>query len=285
MPARRTLLLPLLLGACSPVDALNALAPREGQTQHFGIAYAAGPRHTLDIYAPANADGPAPVVVFFYGGHWDSGDRTQYRFVGAALAAEGIVTVIPDYRVYPEVRFPAFMEDGARAIAWTRANAASFGGDRNRIALMGHSAGAQIATLLALDPRYLRAAGADPARDIAAVVGLAGPYDFLPLHDDELKVIFGPEQAWKQSQPIDFVSASAPPMLLAAGADDDVVDPGNTLRLAAALRNAGAEATDIIYPGIGHSKLIGAMARPFTFLAPVRRDVQRFVAAAPSREI
>jgi acetyl esterase/lipase len=284
MPARRTLLLPLLLGACSPVDALNALAPRAGQTQRTGIAYAAGPRHTLDIYAPVNADGTAPVVVFFYGGHWDSGDRAKYRFVGAALAAQGIVTVVPDYRVYPEVRFPAFMEDGAQAVAWTRANAASFGGDRNRIALMGHSAGAQIATLLALDPRYLRAAGADPARDIAAVVGLAGPYDFLPLHDDELKVIFGPEQAWKQSQPIDFVSASAPPMLLAAGADDDVVDPGNTLRLAAALRNAGAEATDIIYPGIGHSKLIGAMARPFTFLAPVRRDVQRFVAAAPSRE-
>jgi len=271
-------LLILSLASCSATAVLNATSPRAGVSAERNIAYAAHDRGDLDIYAPARAPEPAPVVVFFYGGGWDSGHRGMYRFVGATLAANGIVAVIPDYRVYPEVRFPVFMNDAASAVAWTRANIARFGGDPDRIFLMGHSAGAQIATLLALDGEYLRADGVDP-RDIAGVIGLAGPYDFLPLHDDTLKAVFGPEGTRWRSQPIRFVSPHAPPMFLAAGASDDTVDPGNTRRLAERLRQDGVPVEEKLYPDIGHRVLIGAFASLLTPLAPVRRDTLDFIAA------
>jgi acetyl esterase/lipase len=291
----------LLLGACSPTTVLNAIAPREGVSVTHDLAYADGPRHTLDVYTPrpptilapissptptliststpTPASTPTAVVVFFYGGNWEAGSKDMYRFVGAALASRGVMTVIPDYRLYPEVRFPAFMNDAAAAVAWTHANAARFGGDPHRLFLMGHSAGAQIATLLALDGSYLRADGLSPQSDVCGVIGLAGPYDFLPLHSATLKAIFGPEAEWPRSQPINFVSPQAPAMLLLAGRDDDIVDPGNTLRLAASLRAAGTSVEDELYRGVGHKTLIAAFSGPLTFLAPVREAALRFVAA------
>ena len=267
-----------LLSACSPAKLLNALAPRDGITLTRDIAYEAGPRHTLDVYAPKRAAEPAPVVVFFYGGNWDSGSREMYRFVGAALAARGVLAVIPEYRLYPQVHFPAFMHDAAAALAWTRAHIASFGGDARRLFLMGHSAGAQIATLLALDPTYLRSRDLSPGV-VCGVIGLAGPYDFLPLHDPELMTIFGPEAERPRSQPINYVTSRAPPMLLLAGRDDTTVDPGNTLRLAAKLAAADVDVKSKLYPGLGHAALIGAFARPLGFLAPARKDVVDFINA------
>ncbi|MGA3398331.1 MAG: alpha/beta hydrolase [Acetobacteraceae bacterium] len=267
----------LLVAACSPTAVLNALAPRNGITVTRDIPYGDGPRQTLDVYAPRPTATPAPVVVFFYGGNWDSGAKAMYRFVGAAMAARGVLTVIPDYRLYPQVRFPAFMYDAAAAVAWTRSTIAQFGGEPHRLFFMGHSAGGQIATLLALDSTYLRSVYLSPPRDVCGVIGLAGPYDFLPLHDDELKTIFGPEVERPRSQPINYVSPQAPPMLLLAGRDDDTVDPGNTLRLAARLRAAGADVRDELYFGIGHKALIAAFARPLGFLAPVREAAVRFV--------
>lgn len=269
----------LLVAACAPTTVLNALAPRNGITVTRDIPYGDGPRRTLNVYSPRPSDTPAPVVVFFYGGNWDSGSKAMYRFVGAALAARGVLVVIPDYRVYPQVRFPAFMYDAAAAIAWARANVARFGGDPHRLFFMGHSAGGQIATLLALDTGYLRSVDLSAPRDVCGVVGLAGPYDFLPLHDDELKTIFGPDAEQPRSQPINYVSAQAPPMLLLAGRNDTTVDPANTQRLAARLRAAGASVRDELYPGIGHKALIAAFARPLGFLAPAREAVLRFVAA------
>ena len=195
-----TLLIVLLLHFCSPIVALNALAPRNGIMVEKGIAYAEGQRHELDVYAPNQGGTSAPVVVFFYGGGWETGDRAMYRFLGASLAARGVVVVIPDYRLHPAVRFPAFMDDGAAAVAWAHMNAARFGGDPSRLFLMGHSAGAQIAALLALDPEYLRAAGLTPEHDVCGVIGLAGPYDFLPDASAEVKAVFGPEEAWPRSQ-------------------------------------------------------------------------------------
>lgn len=270
------LLLMLSLAACSPTSVLNALAPRNGITETHDIPYADGPRHMLDVYAPQPSDRSAPVLVFFYGGNWDSGSKAMYRFVGRAMAARGVLTVIPDYRLFPEVRFPAFIYDAAEAVAWTRANIANYGGDAHRLFFMGHSAGGQIATLLALDPTYLRSADVPP-RDVCGVIGLAGPYDFLPLHDEELKEIFRPEAALSRSQPINYVSPQAPPMLLLAGRDDTTVDPGNTMRLAAKLRAAGVSVQDDLYPGIGHKTLIAAFARPLGFLAPARHAAVRFV--------
>ncbi len=268
----------MLLTACSPTSVLNAVAPRANVTVTRDVAYADGPRHTLDVYAPRAAAAPAPVVVFFYGGGWESGSKDMYRFVGATLAARGVVTVIPDYRLYPQVRFPAFMRDAAAATAWTRSNASRFRGDPDRLFLMGHSAGGQIAALLALDGSYLGADGMSPS-EVCGVIGLAGPYDFLPLHSDTLKAIFGPEAERPRSQPINYVSPQAPPMLLLAGQDDDTVDPGNTLRLAARLRAAGRPVDDTLYPGVGHKTLIASFSGPLTFLAPARQAALRFIFA------
>jgi len=272
------LVLTLLVGGCSRTAVLNALAPSDGITVTRDVPYGEAPRQTLDVYAPKPSDQPAPVVVFFYGGNWDSGSKAMYRFVGAALAARGVMTVIPDYRLYPEVRFPAFIDDAAAAVAWTHANIAKYGGDTHRLFLMGHSAGGQIATLLALDPGYLQSQHLSP-HDVCGVIGLAGPYDFLPLHDAELETIFGPEAERWQSQPINYVTPQAPPMLLLAGHGDTIVDPGNTLRLAAKLRTAGVSVWDELYPGIGHATLIAAFARPLGFLAPARKATVQFVEA------
>jgi acetyl esterase/lipase len=277
MYARPLLLMMTLLSACSPVWVLNALAPRDGVTRAEDLTYASGPRHGIDVYAPTPMPKDAPVVVFFYGGSWEEGTRQMYRFVGATLAAHGIVAFIPDYRLYPKVRFPTFIQDGAQAVAWAREHAAAYGGDPSHLFLMGHSAGAQIATLLTLDSHWLNAVGMDPDRDITGTIGLAGPYDFLPLQTPTLKAIFGAPSEWPASQPINFVTPGAPPMFLAAGSDDKTVDPGNTTRLAARLRANHDNVEVHMYPGIGHATLMGAFAPALTLLAPVRDDVLHFI--------
>ena len=279
--SRRALLTPLAAlpgAACSPVALLNATAPSNGVLTTADLAYAPGPRHGVDVYAPVGAQ-RAPVLVFFYGGGWRSGDRAIYRFLGATLAAAGVVCMVPDYRLWPEVRSPGFVEDAAQAVAWARAQAATHGGDPAQLFLMGHSAGAQIAALLALNPAFLGAVGLDPGRDLRGMIGLAGPYDFLPLRSARLRAIFGPEASWPESQPINYASAAAPPMLLATGDADSTVLPANTEQLTARLRAAGAAVESVVYPGIGHVPIIGAFAGPLGFVAPVRQDVLRFIAA------
>ena len=278
-PHALLLLLMSFLAACSPVAVLNALAPRTTVTE--AIAFDEHSTLAADVYAPAQACAGAPVVLFFYGGGWEAGERAMYRFLGAALAAKGVVVIIPDYRLWPEARFPAFMEDAAAALRWTKAHAAEYGGDPGRLFLMGHSAGAQIATLLALDLRYQRAAGVAPGA-VSGVIGISGPYDFLPLTSPTLRAIFGPEDAWPESQPIRFVTHAAPPMMLATGTGDTTVDPANTTRMAARLREAGVPVTEHYYEGVGHSTTAGAFAGALTFLAPVRRDALDFIAAQSS---
>ena len=218
---------------------------------------------------------PFPVVVFFYGGGWESGKRKDYRFVGAELATHGVMTIVADYRLYPEVVFPKFIEDGALAVKWAQEHAAESGGNPKRLFLMGHSAGAQIAAMLALNKQYLRAAGADPHL-IAGLIGLSGPYDFLPLKKATLKKIFG-DPAPRSTQPIDFVTADAPPALLVYGSDDTTVDPGNSLRLAAALKSVGRPASLRAYPGVGHSRVVLGFSAPLARAVPVTDDVMRFI--------
>ncbi len=267
----------LALPACSAVDLLNLAAPVAETRVARDLPYAGGERRRLDVYAPAGAaGGPAPVVVFFYGGRWSEGDRADYAFVGATLAEHGVVTVIPDYRLYPGVRFPAFVEDGAAAVRWTRDRIARFGGDPARIHLMGHSAGAHIAAMLALDRRFLE--GMEPG--IAGMIGLAGPYDFLPLEAGDLRDMFGPPERFEASQPIHYARGDAPPMLLLHGLDDTTVLPSNTRNLAAALRARGGRAETRLYPDVGHAEILGAVSGPLDFLAPVRADLLAFVAEA-----
>ena len=224
-----------------------------------GLTYGPEARNQLDVYAPPAAQG-APTVVFYYGGNWHGGARADYLFAGEALASKGFVAVIPDYRLYPEVRFPAFLQDCAQAAGWTLRRISQFGGDPQRVFVMGHSAGAYNAAMIALAPEYLRLAGAAPPR-IRGLIGLAGPYDFLPLQTNLNKTIFGFPDTPVATQPIHFASAAAPPSLLVTGDDDRTVDPGNSRRLAARLRERGAQVREIIYPGIGHRALLGRSRR------------------------
>ncbi len=264
------------LNACSTIGALNAVTPGPGPVAR-DISYGPGPRHTADVYAPGRT--PAPVVVFFYGGGWDTGDKADYAFVGKALASRGYVAVIPDYRLYPEVRYPAFLQDSALAVAWAKAHAAEYGGDPGRMVLMGHSAGAYNAAMLALDPRWLGEVGLDPKRDLRGMVGLAGPYDFLPLQSEKLKIIFGPEDQRPRTQPVGYVDGADPPVWLAHDLGDTVVDPGNMTRLAAAVRGAGGSVETRSYRGLNHALIAGALAWPLRFLAPVLRDASAFIDA------
>ncbi len=266
----------LLLSGCSPADPLNLLAWRRGIEITRSVAYGAAPRQTLDVYRPA-ASAKSPTVVFFYGGSWQTGDKETYLFAATALAQRGYVVVVPDYRVYPEVRYPDFLRDGARAVRWAKDNAARFGGDPGKLFVMGHSAGAYIAAMLVLDSRWLQEAGLTPNRDVAGLIGISGPYDFLPLHGT-LATIFGGSNVL-DTQPISHVAPGAPPSFLATGQRDRIVEPSNTTRLAAKLTASGDKAVVKTYPWVGHITIIGSFAPPLRFLSPVLDDVDRFMAA------
>jgi acetyl esterase/lipase len=277
------LCLPTLLARCAPVDALNATVPLDGLTVDRDVPYAPGPRGGMDIYRPTHATGPLPIVVFFYGGSWQDGRRQDYKFVAADLARRGMVVAVPDYRLFPEVRFPSFLQDGARAVATVRRDATRWGGDPTRLILAGHSAGAWIAAMLALDPQWLHAAG-DSRDHIAGMVGLAGPYDFLPITGPDIKQIFAPADAdLSTTQPIDQVDGHNPPMLLLAGDDDTTVYPRNTLALAARIRAAGGPVEAKTYPDLAHIGIVISLAPIFQFRAPVLDDMSRFILALPPR--
>ena len=205
------------------------------------IAYAERVRQRLDICRPVDAVA-APVIVFFYGGGWRSGNKALYRYVAKALARRGYVAVVPDYRIYPEVRYPEFLEDGALVVRWVKDNIGRFGGDAEKMFLQGHSAGAHIAAMLSIDARWLADVGLVPGRDIAGLIGIAGPYDYLPLRDATLQTIFGGADR-AETQPIFHVAPGVPPALLLTGGRDRLVEPGNSTRLAARLSTAGNAAT------------------------------------------
>ncbi|WP_436151814.1 alpha/beta hydrolase [Bosea sp. LjRoot90] len=256
---------------------LTALTPGDagGRLAAGGIAYGPDQRHRLDVYVPEQGSRSAPVMVFFYGGGWNNGERADYAFVGRAFAAQGFVTVIPDYRLVPQVRFPAFVEDGALALRWVRDNIATYGGDATGIALSGHSAGAHIAMMLALDRRFLARAGLPPGF-VRCIAGLAGPYDFLPLDDPRSIAAFGEFPRLLDTQPISFANAHAPRAFLATGDEDETVRPRNSIALAAKLRAAGVAVELKTYPGIGHAGILLALNAGFRGRTPILADIVRF---------
>ncbi|HWH84778.1 MAG TPA: alpha/beta hydrolase [Burkholderiaceae bacterium] len=274
----------LALAACAPLRALNALAAASGgYTLMQDAAYGTLPRQRLDIYTPS-APTPAggwPLVVFFHGGSWTSGERADYRFVGAALAARGVLTLVADYRLYPEVRYPEFLRDSAQALAWGLTEAARLGGNPKRVFVMGHSAGAYNAAMLALDPRWLGATGHAPG-ELAGWIGLAGPYDFFPTANLDARPVFFHPNYPPQAQPIEFASAAAPRSFVGAPLNDALVSPTRSTRqLAARLDAAGVPVTLKVYERASHASLIGAFGAALRWIAPVLDDVAAFVASAP----
>lgn len=276
-------LLATVLAGCSTAQFVNALIPTSGYTRTDNIPYtsSADPRLTLDVYQPratATAPDKRPVVVFFFGGSWQNGDKAVYQFVGEAMTAQGYVVVIPNYRTYPSVNFPVFVEDAADAVRWSQDNIGKYGGDPSITFLMGHSAGAHIAMMLGLDAHYLDAAGVSRS-DIRAVIGMAGPYDFLPLTDPKLEALFTNPDGLAATQPINFVRRDEPPLLLMHGLSDTTVLPRNSEHLAAAARAIGAPVTLIEYPDYGHIGLIARTAAPLRGSSTVVPDIAAFLRA------
>ncbi len=261
----------------SPLRVFNALVPVDrGVTRIVeGAAYGPEPRQRLDVYRPDGDAAGLPVLVFCYGGAWDTGDRAGYDFAGRAFAAMGYLTIVFDYRLVPETRFPGFVEDTAAAIAWASANAAQHGGDGSRVFLVGHSAGAYNVAQAALDPRYLAAHGLQ--QDVVAgVAALAGPFDFLPLDDPSAIAAFGQWNDLPMTQPVNVVTGDAPPFLLLTGDSDTTVFPRNSRRLAARLAEAGVPHRLIEYEGISHAAILLALSRPLRWRAPVLEDIGTF---------
>ncbi len=272
-------MLPALLTACSAVDLLNATVPTDTYQRTAGLAYGSEPRQLLDVYhpkSPAGA-GAAPMVVFFYGGSWSEGERDDYRFVGEALASRGVVTLIADYRLSPAFRYPVFVQDSARALRWAFAHAAEHGADPAKVFVMGQSAGAYNAAMLALDARWLAAEGLSPSR-LAGWIGLAGPYDFLPIVDVKAQAAFNWPNTPPDSQPLAHASSASPPALLLAPREDKVVSAQrSTVAMAERLRASGVRVESALYDGVGHVTLVASMASLLRGRAPVLDRVSGFV--------
>lgn len=269
-------LLPTGAEALSIMDPFNVAPAMDGGAIKAGdgIPYADGPRKKLDVYVPKNPVDKAPVLFFIYGGGWDHGDRGDYQFVGNAFASRGFITVIADYRLYPEVRYPDFLEDNAQALRWVQDNIAKYGGDTNRLFLAGHSAGAYNAVMLALDHSFLRDNGV--TMGIKGVAALSGPFDFYPFEYDEVRNSFGSAPSPEGTQPINLVTPDAPPMFLGAGTNDPIVRIQNTQHMAQKLRDAGDWVTETYYPGFGHMEPVFAIGAIWRWRAPVLDDMVTF---------
>ncbi|WP_296818485.1 alpha/beta hydrolase [Brevundimonas sp.] len=265
-----------LAAACSPLALMETLSPRDRGARRIAanIAYGAHERQKLDLYAPV-VDGTWPVVVFFYGGGWNSGSKDNYGWAAQALAAKGFLVALPDYRLVPAVRFPHFIEDAAAATAHVQEIAGAHGGRPDRLAVGGHSAGAHLAMMIALDPRYLGAAGAPDA--IRAAFGISGPYEFLPFDVASSINAFGQAPDPLQTQPITFASADAPPLWLGHGTGDETVHAEDAELLAEAVNAAGGRAELELYPGVDHATTIAAFSPLFRSRVSTLADVTAFL--------
>ena len=274
----------LALAACSPLGALNAVIPSSAYTLNADVAYGTQPRQRLDIYRPADAAPAAgwPVVVFFYGGSWNRGEKGDYKFVGEALASRGVLTLVADYRLYPEVRYPDFLKDSAWAVGYGLNEAKRLGGDARRVFVMGHSAGGYNAAMLALDARWLLDVGHTP-RQLAGFIGLAGAYDFLPMTNPDAQPVFFHPNYPPNTQPLTLVTPAAPRVFLGAAVKDSLIDPQrNSVGLAGKLKSAGVPVTLKLYEDVSHITLVASLARPLRFLAPTLDDVVAFIGATPA---
>jgi acetyl esterase/lipase len=265
----------LALSACSSQQFLNAVASDSGYALSQNVVYDDGTGLKMDIYAPQNVQN-APVVVFFFGGRWEEGNKEQYKFIGQALAARGFVGVIPNTRLYPQVHYPDFVNDAAHAVAWVHTHINSYGGSPSKIVVMGHSTGAYNAAMLALDPEFMARAGGSRAW-LRGMIGLAGPYDFLPLTDPDLRDLFGAPENYDTTQPVFHVDGTNPPLLLMHGGKDQTVDIKNTNSLFDRVKRANGTVDKVIYPDLDHKWIVAVVSTHFQGNADVMAKIDAFV--------
>lgn len=269
----------LMVGACSRNDANasrnRASQPTDDLTIARNVSYEPGVRHSLDVYTLRVPGPPRPIVVFFYGGGFDSGAKADFAWVGATLARRGYVAIIPDFRLYPEVLWPKFLEDCAAAVRWARDHGAAYGGNPSAIVLMGHSSGAYNAASLAVDRRWLAEVGMDPKRDLSAVIGLSGPYIGLPTTNKKIQTIFG--RNWRDTQAINHADGRSPPLMLVTGDRDDIVDPPESDQMAAKVRANGGTAYWVHYPSLDHTGTLNALLPLSGRRSQVMEDIANFI--------
>ena len=272
----------LILSGCAQLisGVLNNQAITGDYTRAANVAYGAHAQNKMDIYSPIEAsvsNKGKPVIVFFYGGCWGECNhlkRSNYLFVAQSFASRGFVTVIAGFRQYPEVKFEGIMSDASNVMRWTSQNILKYGGDPKRIIVMGHSSGAHIAAMLALNPSYLE----DGVRkNIHGFVGLAGPYDFLPLDKPYLRQLFSAKENYAGSQPINFVSPKSPPLLILQGMRYNRVDQKNALNLSKKAKSMNVEQQLILYPGQDHVGILAALSRALQGQYTVLNDILKFI--------
>ena len=261
------------LSACSinPAEQINNSLTENHYTVR-SLSYGKLPRQQMDIYRP-RVDQGKPPIVFVYGGAWRSGTKTDFKFIGHALTQLGHTVIIPDYQLYPQVKFPVFIEDVAKAIKEAELRSDTLlARPLDEFILMGHSAGAHTAAMLFTDRRYLndRRVKGRPV----ALIGLAGPYD-LTLEYPEIVGVF--DGAGKRSQPIDFIKPGLPPVLLLQGADDKRVLPYHSRTFSEALALSGADVRTRFYPKTNHIMVVGSIAQPLRHINKVYADIAEFL--------
>lgn len=283
LPGLGLLALGLTLTACSGQTTgqnaqglLNAAVSTRGLEVTRDQRYGPDARNVLDVYAPPNARN-APVVLFVHGGSWQSGDKDGHKFVGESLARAGYVTGVMNYRLAPQNRYPAYIQDTAAALRWMRDNAAKFGGNPDSLFVSGHSAGAFNAVEAVVNERWLREAGV-PIRAVRGVIGIAGPYSY-DFRQFQSRVAFPEGGTPDQIMPDRHVRPDAPPHLLLVAENDTTVHPQNALNMEAALKKAGVPVTRTVIPRVNHITVVGALARPLTFLGGTRQQVIDFIEA------
>ena len=273
------LILPLTISSCGYLGLYlaNSLAHFDNYTAIEDIAYGDHELNRLSVYTPEHKDNNRATIIFFYGGCWggcETLNKEHYLFVAQALTARGFNVVIPDYRRHPEVKFNSIMHDASHAVEWVKAHIAKYGGDPNKLFLMGHSAGAHIAAMLTLNETYLKP---DTYRSIKGFIGLAGPYDFMPFTDEYQFIVFSPVKNYPKTQPVNFVDGTEPPLLLLYGNEDSVVKPVNIESLTRTVQRKGGHVESHRYDGVNHIALLGALAIPYQAQDPILNDIVAFV--------
>lgn len=257
--------------------AVNLMALSFNSERIANLSYGPLAKQNLDIYRPdiASEMQPLPVVLFFHGGSWRDGSKNLYRFVAVTLAERGYLVVVPNYRKFPEVVFPAFVGDTAAAISWVIENADQYGGNPQSVFVMGHSSGAHMGALALADQRYLQSYAKQP-NQVRGFIGLAGPYSFEPRAEDIVEVFAGLND-YSQMQVDTFVDGNEPKMLLLHGMDDSIVASFNSDRLKTALDEHQIESRQIFYQGIDHAGIIGEFAAPYEANSEVVADILAFI--------
>lgn len=265
----------LSITGCNTLQAFNKLTPKDKESILLAkdLVYGTAALQKYDIYGPKEAHGKLPIIVFFYGGAWNSGNKDEYVWAGRSLAALGYIVALPNYRLVPEVHFPVFVEDCALAFKHIRANSDTYNGDKDKIILMGHSSGAYNASMLALDNHYL---GADHAA-VKAFIGISGPYDFYPFDVRESIDAFSNWPHPNETQPVNFATKKDIKFLLLQSRSDIIVGSKNSINLELALKASGNEVELKFYENVTHQEMVASLSIPFRNKASVREDIEIYL--------